>query len=148
VFDYSLEEIADLVDSTVGGVKAALSRGRSRLGKQPETAETALRARDELRELISADARLRVADRFAGHLIDSPYFGNYQRWKTPWRMAVGDVDGEPVVVILEPDLDQWAPKAFVRFETTNGQIVRISDYLHCPWILPAATSVAVENSPE
>src|SRR5690242_19777618 len=31
VFDYSLEEIADLVDSTVGGVKAALNRGRSKL---------------------------------------------------------------------------------------------------------------------
>src|SRR3984957_471837 len=31
VFDYSLEEIAQLVDSTVGGVKAALNRGRSKL---------------------------------------------------------------------------------------------------------------------
>src|SRR5262245_39864481 len=31
VFDYSLDEIAELVDTTVGGVKAALSRGRSKL---------------------------------------------------------------------------------------------------------------------
>jgi len=29
VFDYSLEDIAELVNSTVGGVKAALNRGRS-----------------------------------------------------------------------------------------------------------------------
>ena len=36
VFDYSLEEIAELVDSTVGGVKAALSRGRSKLAPRPE----------------------------------------------------------------------------------------------------------------
>ena len=35
VFEYSLEEIADLVDSTVGGVKAALNRGRSKLAKLP-----------------------------------------------------------------------------------------------------------------
>src|SRR3954466_4391240 len=35
VFDYSLEEIAELVDSTVGGVKAALNRGRSKLAEQP-----------------------------------------------------------------------------------------------------------------
>src|SRR4029453_14684281 len=35
VLDYSLEEIADLVDSTVGGAKAALNRGRSKLAKQP-----------------------------------------------------------------------------------------------------------------
>jgi len=31
VFDYSAEEVAELVDSTVGGVKAALNRGRSKL---------------------------------------------------------------------------------------------------------------------
>src|SRR5512132_2064846 len=31
VFDYSLEEIAELVDSTVGGGKAALNRGRTRV---------------------------------------------------------------------------------------------------------------------
>src|SRR6266545_3151939 len=38
VFDYSLEEIAELVDSTVGGVKAALSRGRSKLSASPARA--------------------------------------------------------------------------------------------------------------
>src|SRR5262249_36996042 len=34
VFDYSLEEIAELVDSTVGGVKAALNRGRAKLAER------------------------------------------------------------------------------------------------------------------
>jgi hypothetical protein len=39
-FDYSLEEIAELVDCTVGGMKAALNRGRSKSsyavpGKEP-----------------------------------------------------------------------------------------------------------------
>src|SRR5436853_7060040 len=36
VFDYSLEEIAELAHSTVGGVKAALNRGRSKLAASPE----------------------------------------------------------------------------------------------------------------
>jgi RNA polymerase sigma-70 factor, ECF subfamily len=36
VFDYTLEEIAELVGSTVGGVKAALNRGRSKLAALPE----------------------------------------------------------------------------------------------------------------
>jgi Sigma-70, region 4 len=31
IFDYSLEEIAELVDTAVGGVKAALNRGRTKL---------------------------------------------------------------------------------------------------------------------
>jgi RNA polymerase sigma-70 factor (ECF subfamily) len=34
VFDYSLEEIADLVGSTVGGVKSALNRGRTKLANR------------------------------------------------------------------------------------------------------------------
>src|SRR6185369_4375854 len=85
VFDYSLEEIAELVDSTVGGVKAALNRGRSKLAPAPAPSTEARASNPELsrilhlyvdrfnrqdwdglRELISADARLRVADRFAG----------------------------------------------------------------------------------
>jgi RNA polymerase sigma factor (sigma-70 family) len=36
VFDYSLEETAELVDSTVGGVKSALSRGRAKLADLPD----------------------------------------------------------------------------------------------------------------
>jgi RNA polymerase sigma factor (sigma-70 family) len=36
VFDYSLEDIAELVDSSVGGVKAALNRGRSKLATSPQ----------------------------------------------------------------------------------------------------------------
>jgi RNA polymerase sigma-70 factor (ECF subfamily) len=57
---------------------------------------------DGLRELITAEARLRVADRFAGRLADSPYFGNYERWSLPWRMAVGEVDGEMGVITSAP----------------------------------------------
>jgi hypothetical protein len=36
VFDYTLEEIAKLLDSTVGSVKAALNRGWSKLAALPE----------------------------------------------------------------------------------------------------------------
>src|SRR5205807_10584812 len=45
VFDYSLEEIADLVDSSVGGVKAALHRGREKLATVPRRT-AALRAQN------------------------------------------------------------------------------------------------------
>src|SRR4051794_36555402 len=107
VFDYSLEEIAELVGSTVGGVKAALNRGRSKLptapvSSPPRKAKNADEARllhlyverfnrqdwDGVRELISADARLLVADRFLGTVADAPYFTNYQKWPHPWRLAV------------------------------------------------------------
>jgi RNA polymerase sigma-70 factor (ECF subfamily) len=166
VFDYSLEEIAELVGSTVGGVKAALHRGRAKLPAPPEHA-TPPRAKDPdearllhlyverfnrrdwdgLRELIAADARLRVADRFIGTVGESPYFGNYGRWPVPWRLAVGEVDGEPVVVILmNREAEEWKPESVVRLEVTAHRITRIADYLHCPWILAAAASVAVDRS--
>jgi RNA polymerase sigma-70 factor (ECF subfamily) len=160
VFDYSLDEVAELVDSTVGGVKAALSRGRSKLATRPERREpprTAspelgqllelyverfnLRDWDGLRELIADDARLRVADRFAGRLTDSSYFGVYERMTAAWRMAVGAVDGEPTIILLSRGPDAWAPQSFVRLELTGQRIGRIVDYAHCPWVVPAARSV-------
>jgi RNA polymerase sigma-70 factor, ECF subfamily len=164
VFDYSLEEIAELVGSTVGAVKAALNRGRSKLTASPArsmsprstSTETARLLRlyverfnrrdwDGLRELIAADARLRVADRFVGLLSDSPYFSNYERSTTPWRLAVGELDGEPVIIRLRRDTDRWTPATVVRLDVTDYRIVWVADYSHCPWILPAATSVLVPD---
>jgi len=79
VLDYSLEEIAELVGSTVGGVKAALNRGRAKLATLRDDATTKAAASpqtlellrlyverfnkrdwDGVRKLTSADARLRV----------------------------------------------------------------------------------------
>jgi RNA polymerase sigma-70 factor (ECF subfamily) len=162
VFDYSLEEIAELVESTVGGVKAALKRGRSKLAASPvplkssRTADPELtrvlhlyverfnnRDWNSLRELISADARLRVTDAFAGKLADSPYFGNYERWSMPWRMAVGEVDGEQVVIILQRGADTWTPYSMARLRVIENHIDYVVDYAHCPWVIEAAASVTV-----
>ena len=162
VLDYSLEEIAELVDSTVGGVKAALNRGRSKLASLPELSAKPARPAsnpeaeqllglyverfnrndwDGLRELITADARVRVADMYFGPLTGSPYFGRYQRLTIPWRVAVGEVDGEPAVIVLEPGPGGWVPQALVRVELSEGRIVGITDYTHCPWVLSSAESV-------
>lgn len=162
VFDDSLEEIAEIVGSSVGGVKAALHRGRSKLTTRPASSSTRRRVNPELaallhlyverfnrrdwdglRELIGADARLRVADRFAGRVIDSPYFGNYERWSVPWRMTVGEVDGEPLVIRLQKDSGEWAPAGVVRLGWDGPAVMRIADYGHCPWVLQAAASVVV-----
>jgi RNA polymerase sigma-70 factor (ECF subfamily) len=96
-----------------------------------------------LRKLISADARLRVADRFAGSLDDSPYFGNYERQTLPWRLAVAEVDGELAVIALRQYGDEWRPTSVARLHVTDQHIAHIADYAHCPWVLSAASSVAV-----
>jgi RNA polymerase sigma-70 factor (ECF subfamily) len=161
VFDYSLEEIAELTDTTVGGVKAALNRGRSKLAPpsgQPAAVnpEVSLllqlyverfnrRDWDGLRELITADAQLTVADRFAGPLTDAPYFSRYERMTT-WRMAVGEVDGVPAIISLRQDGDGWMPNAIIRVDIVEHFIARVVDYHHCPWVLAATTSVVVESA--
>jgi RNA polymerase sigma-70 factor, ECF subfamily len=165
VLDHSLEETAELVGSTLGGVKAALKRGRRKLATMPEhltrprtnNAETAQLLRlylercnrrdwDGVRELISADARLHVTDRFLGELGDSLYFGNHERWTVQWRMAGGELDGKPVIIRLQQDQGEWTPKSVVRLDVFDRQIVGIVDYGHCPWVLPAAASVIVSQA--
>jgi RNA polymerase sigma-70 factor (ECF subfamily) len=165
VFDYSLEEIAALIDSTVGAVKAALSRGRSKLAslprqpaapriRKPESSRLLhlyverfnLRDWDGIRELATADARLLVADRYTGPLTSAPYFDRYQRSTTPWRMATGTVDGQPVIITLHQHNGQWAPHSLVRAEIEDDRIVRVVDYLHCPWVLAAAVSTDINPS--
>jgi len=164
VFDYSLEEIAELVDSTVGGVKAALNRGRAKLEASPALTTPSRvvdpkltrimrlyvdrfnrRDWDGVRELISADARLTVADAFAGELVDAPYFSNYERWSMPWRLTLGEVDGEPVVMILQRGADTWTPYSVVRLDVDGQRINRVRDYAHCPWLISAVDSVTISS---
>jgi RNA polymerase sigma-70 factor, ECF subfamily len=168
VFDYSLLEIAELVGSTAGGVKAALNRGRTKLASlstsepdkrtaDPELSEL-LRLYVEgfnqkdwkgLRELIGADAQLLFADGYAGRLKDSQYFSKYESSPVQWKMVVGEVDGEPVVIIMSHDAERgWTPKSLVRIEFADHRIVQIKDYLWCSWILSAAGSVTLNYKQE
>ena len=164
IFEYSLAEIAELVDSTVGGVKAALNRGRSKLASSdypppaPRVTTTEKKILqlyvdrfnrhdwDGLRELISADARLLVADRFAGRLVDAGYFGVYERMRVRWRLTLGEVDGEPSIILLNLRDRGWEIEGIVRLDlAADGHIERISDYQHCPWTLTAGSIVVPES---
>ena len=164
VFDYSLEEIAQLVDSTVGGVKAALSRGRSKLAtrsaqaasapaKKQENAELLRlyidrfnqRDWDGLRELISADAQLLVVDGGVERMREaSRYFGTYARTPIPWRLVLGEVDGEAALIVMHAASTGWSPRHAVRVRVANGRIVSVTDYWFCSWLLPAATELLIE----
>lgn len=160
VLDHSLEEIAELVGSTLGGVKAALHRGRTKLAvaaprpRAPSATRPEVRAVlesyverfnrhdwDGLRELVTADARLRVADRFSGRLSDSPYFGRYARLAMPWRLVLAEVDGEAMLVSESDEGGVWGASGVIRLEVRDGQVAEIADYSHCPWVLGAAGDV-------
>jgi RNA polymerase sigma-70 factor (ECF subfamily) len=164
VLDHSLEEIAELVDSTVGGVKAALHRGRAKLASAaPPRARRELRPEavallgsyverfnrrdwDGLRELATADVRVRVVDIFEGPLADSTYFGRYARLATPWRLLLAEVDGEPMIVTEYAEAGVWTAGGLVRLDVRHGRIAVIADYAHCPWVLRAAGEVRILGS--
>jgi RNA polymerase sigma-70 factor, ECF subfamily len=61
---------------------------------------------------------------------------------------VAEVDGELAIVALHQHRDEWRPASVARLEVIDQRIVRILDYAHCPWVLPAAISVIVADPPK
>lgn len=164
VFDYSLEEVADFLGSTTGAVKAALNRGRAKLAIAPNRLSVPVsrnrvsnpvvrdyierfnrRDWDGVRSLIRADASVLVADRFSGPIAGSPYFGNYERWSAPWRLALGQVDAQLAVLALLRGADTWVPQSVIQLNLIGDRIARVTDYGHCPWVLAHARSVSFEQ---
>lgn len=164
VLDYSLQEAADVVGSTVGSVKAALHRGRAKLAERREGQHVVRRrvSDDDLRvlrlyvdrfnrrdwngvlELTRADARLLVADAYDGSLRRSEFFRRYESWKTPWRVVVGMIDGEPGIITVLDATGPAQPLSFTRIRLhADGRIATIVHYAHCRWVLPAASSIEI-----
>ena len=155
VLGYRLKEVAEVVDSTVGAVKSALHRGRTRLRSyrgSPRAGEPAapemepgqrrlLEAYtdcfnrhdwDALLQLIRVDARLEVVgvtDEAMGSLGGN-YFTNYSALPFEWRLAPALVDGEPVVVLCVREEGAWQARTALRLWWENGRVVRIRDYAH------------------
>ena len=158
VLDYRLSEIAEVVDSTVGGVKAALHRGRTKLRALPvPVAKEALDAEqrtlleayvacfnrrdwDALRHLVRADARIEVVGVIEGVLGDPEitYFGNYGKLPFEWRLSLTAVDGAELLVQWRKSGAEWRPATAVRLWWEGGKVVRIRDYVHVEYLLQGA----------
>jgi RNA polymerase sigma-70 factor (ECF subfamily) len=153
VLRYRLAEVAEVVGSTVGGVKAALHRGRAKLRAltvAPSRVELDRRQRelvaayvdcfnrrdwDALGQLIAADARLEVLEAFEGKLEESGYFARYTALPWRWKLVVARVDGEPVIVHCKLVAGQWRAHAAIRLWWQDGKVVRIRDYAHVDYLL-------------
>jgi RNA polymerase sigma-70 factor (ECF subfamily) len=160
VFDYSLAETAALVGSTVGGVKAALKRGRSKLASLPPAALPRATAPPELhllyierfnrrdwdgvRDLIRDDARLRISDVYAGGVKRS-YLTTFEGMPFPFRLAQGDIDGEAVLVLLGGLAASDLVSAVIRLDVSDGKVTRIRHYTRCPWLLQPARRIVVDG---
>lgn len=157
VLGYSLAESAEIVGSTLGGVKAALKRARRKLAaleqNPPATrrdpAETDDRRRllntyverfnahdwDGVLALLRADARLEVVEIYeAGgrQAFTRRYFVNYPDLPFAWRMSVEKIDGDWNLLLHRREPDGWRPYRAVPVDIEDGAIRRVRDYLHCP----------------
>jgi hypothetical protein len=58
-------------------------------------------------------------------------------------MVAGRVDGELVAVSQRQKNGIWSALSFIRLRVSEGKVVDIVDYSHCPWVLAAAGRVEI-----
>ncbi|MDQ0466800.1 RNA polymerase sigma-70 factor (ECF subfamily) [Caulobacter ginsengisoli] len=145
VFDFTLEEIADALRTTVGGVKSALRRGREALAEQAMTPQPSGRpgASPELVDRFVDAFRSRDVARLTAVLtetcsIEVPGVGGGRGRRGGWAEAsVGHEThlraavyrGETVILFLDPE-DRLYDVA--RLEEADGLVSRLIHHCFCP----------------
>jgi RNA polymerase sigma-70 factor (ECF subfamily) len=171
VLEWSLEETAAATGASIGAVKAALHRGRSKLQDAerdggpdvPVLARTtALEPRDRalverylaafnrrdwdgVLAMLSDEARLEVVHRSEGPFRHSCYFTNYGRLPWRWKLALVRVDGVESIVHLREVDGAWQPHAIVQLAIAGDAITLVRDYVHVDYLLDHCV-VALEAS--
>jgi RNA polymerase sigma factor (sigma-70 family) len=156
VLGHSLEEVAATMGTTVGAVKAALSRGRRNIGRtsregrtspapRPSMEQQAMLRRyvdlfndrnwDGLRALLGEESRLDLVSRAQRRVEDARYYDRYaELLKTEdIRAEVGFVDGVPAIAMFSPP-SSTSPAYFVLLESIGGRISLIRDFRYIPYI--------------
>jgi RNA polymerase sigma-70 factor (ECF subfamily) len=169
VFDLSLSEIAAMLDTSVGAVKAALHRGRDRLRAAGPERQRSLQRRpgpdravldalaaaftaydlDRLTGLLLTDARADLLGMVYEEGVEAMREGSLHHTlvletDVRYRGEVRDWHGEPVLLLWERPVDGTAPEAvgdLLRAETVDGKVARLTWYYFCPEVL---TEVAAE----
>jgi RNA polymerase sigma factor (sigma-70 family) len=148
VLELSLDEIAELLETTVSAVQAALHRGRRTLRERPVESEAdrpaispalaryaALfntRDWDGVRAMLAEDVRLEVVGRFTkrGRSELGSYFSNYDRL-TSWAIEPKLLDGHEVLAVSRHGSLAYV----VAIKVEGARIAAVRDYLHVPYIL-------------
>jgi len=161
VFDMSLQEIAVMIGTSVGAVKAALHRGRARIREEDAATTRPLPSRALVEQFVD---RLAARDlpallemmldggavEVAGSLLEvgRDEFSADGSWlwqsvhvhpelpeevrPKPWEPEVAELDGEPVMISFTHEPGTRSLVSVTRFEEQEGKIARIRPYYFCP----------------
>jgi len=146
VFDFTLEEIAVMLSTTVGAVKSALHRGRASLEETRDMGCSNSRAPSKalLDRLVEA-FNARDVDRVTALLLENvtlevPGVGGERGKNMIWlRTSSEESRAEAVMYNGEWIVVQWGgPRStpilvtVERFEEEDGRVARIREYFYCP----------------
>ena len=160
VLGCSLREICEVMDCSLPAAKAALHRGRTLLHEiadEPEDAPHPMlsdadrerlgvyiahfnaRDFDAIRAMISDDVRLDLVNktRLNGKAEVSRYFGNYAG-VSDWHLAPGLVEGQPAILVFDPNQPDSKPKYFMLLDWAAGKVAAIRDFRHASCIVDGA----------
>jgi RNA polymerase sigma-70 factor, ECF subfamily len=164
VLGHSLEEISDVLESTVPAVKANLHRGRQRLvelaaerdDRPPPVLAEADRQRlaayverfnardfDALRAQLADEVKVEVVNRtrLNGRGEVGRYFGNYSQ-STDWHLVPGLVDRRPAVIVQSPDQPSGPPIYFMLLDWADGRLLGIRDFRYARYAVEDAELIA------
>jgi RNA polymerase sigma-70 factor (ECF subfamily) len=160
VLGHSLEEISEVLESTVPAVKANLHRGRQRLvelaaepdDRPPPVLAEADRQRlaayvarfnardfDALRAQLADDVKVEVVNRtrLSGRGEVGRYYGNYSQ-TDDWHLAPGLVEGRPAVVVLDPAQPAGLPVYFMLIDWRDGRLLNVRDFRYARYVVEGA----------
>jgi RNA polymerase sigma-70 factor (ECF subfamily) len=166
VLGYSLQEIGEVIDSTIPAVKAALNRGRARLRElvqEPDDrplptlseAQRSLLATyvdrfnardfDAIRDMLAEEVRLELVNktRMNGKGEVGKYFGNYSLVHD-WQLVPGFVDRRPAILVRDPRDPSGAPIYFVLLDWAGERLVGIRDFRHARYATEGAELLALD----
>jgi len=164
VLGHSLEEACEVLGMTGPAAKAALHRGRLRLRElaaieaPPPALEPEMRQRlrdyadrfnardfDALRALLAEDVRLDLVNRtrLAGRKDVGVYFTRYNEAAFGWRMAAGQANGLPAILVSDPADPPGTARWVVLLDWKDRQIAAIRDFLYADYVMEGVTVRAI-----
>ncbi len=160
VLGHSLEEISEVLESTVPAVKANLHRGRQRLvelaaepdDRPPPVLAEADRQRlaayvarfnardfDALRTQLADEVKVEVVNRtrLSGRGEVGRYFGNYSE-TSDWLLVPGLVDRRPAIIVRDPDQPSGPPIYFMLLDWADGHLREVRDFRYARYAVEGA----------